>query len=93
MLMMLENFFADDKLELATLINSYIDFKSLDEIYQVFPFNRYMFQVAQNKGFELRKTTRWFDEIIQNLVDMDKKSKENKMDTEEPNEGNTPMNS
>ena len=81
---MLENFFADDKLELATLINSYIDFKSLNEIYHVFPFNKYMFLEAQNKGFELSKTTRWFDEINQNLVDMDKKGKENEMDTVAP---------
>lgn len=84
MLMMLENLFADDKLELATLINSYIDFKSLNEIYHVFPFNKYMFLEAQNKGFELSKTTRWFDEINQNLVDMDKKGKENEMDTVAP---------
>ena len=43
-----------------------------------------MFLEAQNKGFELSKTTRWFDEINQNLVDMDKKGKENEMDTVAP---------
>ena len=72
MLMRLENFFADDKLKLATLINSYIDFKSRDEINQVFPFNKFLFQEAKKKGYELKKT-KWFDEVYQNLVAMDKK--------------------
>lgn len=73
-LMRFENYFADDKLKLATLINSYIDFKSRDEINQVFPFNKFLFQEAKKKGYELKKT-RWFDEVFQNLVDMDKNRK------------------
>jgi hypothetical protein len=72
--LLMENFFADDKLKLATLINSYIDYKSQTELNQVFPFNKFLFQEAKKKGYELKKT-RWFDEVYQNLVDMDKNRK------------------
>lgn len=71
-LMRLENFFADDKLRLATLINSYIDYKNQKDLNQVFPFNKFLFQEARKKGYELKKT-RWFDEIYKNLVTLDKK--------------------
>ena len=72
LLMMLENYFADDKLKLATLINSYIDYKSQTELNQVFPFNKFLFQEAKKKGYEMKKT-KWFDEVYQNLVALDKK--------------------
>lgn len=71
LLMMLENFFADDKLKLANLINSYMEFKKQKEQNQVFPFNKYLFQEARKKGYELKKT-RWFDEVYQNLITLDK---------------------
>ena len=71
-LMRLENFFADDKLRLATLINSYIDYKNQGELNQVFPFNKFLFQEVRKKGYEGKKT-RWFDEVYQNLVALDKK--------------------
>ncbi|MBR4391451.1 MAG: hypothetical protein IKT08_05040 [Bacteroidales bacterium] len=79
LLMRLEDFFADDKLKLATLINSYIDYKSQTELNQVYPFNKFLFQEARKKGYELKKT-KWFDEIYQNMVDMDKKVKKNEKD-------------
>lgn len=75
LLMRLEDFFADDKLKLATLINSYIDYKSQTELNQVFPFNKFLFQEARKKGYKLKKT-KWFDEIYKNLVDMDTKRKD-----------------
>lgn len=71
-LMRFEDFFADDKLKLATLINSYIDYKGQAELNQVFPFNKFLFQEAQKKGYEMKKT-KWFDEVYQNLVTLDKK--------------------
>lgn len=71
-LMRLENFFADEKLDLAYLINSYIDYKYEAELNQVFPFNKFIFQEARKKGYELKKT-RWFDEVYENLKEMDKK--------------------
>ncbi|MBR2958550.1 MAG: hypothetical protein IKC19_02855, partial [Bacteroidales bacterium] len=71
LLMMLENFFADDKLKLANLINSYMEFKKQKEQNQIFPFNKYLFQEARKKGYELKKT-RWFDEVYQNLITLDK---------------------
>lgn len=70
-LMKLENFFADDKLKLASLINEYIDYKKSSELNQVFPFNKFLFQKALNKGYDMKKT-KWFDEIYHNLVIMDK---------------------
>ena len=71
-LMRLENFFAAEKLDLAYLINSYIEYKEEFELNQVFPFNKYIFQEARKVGYELKKT-RWFDEVFENLTIMDKK--------------------
>ena len=65
-LMRLENFFANDKLKLATLINAYIDYKKMSELNQVFPFNKFLFQEARKKGYKLKKT-KWFDDICQQL--------------------------
>ena len=70
-LMRLENFFADGKLDLAYLINGYIDYKEQAELNQVFPFNKFLFQEAKTAGYELKKT-RWFDEVYENLKKMDK---------------------
>lgn len=72
LLMMLEDFFTDDKLKLSSLINSYIDYKDQSELNQVYPFNKFLFQEAVKKGYELKKT-KWFDEVYQRLVAMDKK--------------------
>jgi len=71
-LMGLENFFANEKLNLANLINSYIEYKEEFELNQVFPFNKYIFQESRKVGYELKKT-RWFDEVFENLTIMDKK--------------------
>lgn len=68
--MRLENFFADSKLDLAFLINSYIDYKEQAELNKVFPFNKYLFQEARKKGYELKKT-RWFDEVYENMKRLD----------------------
>lgn len=73
-LMRLENFFASDKLKLATLINSYIDYKSQAELNQVFPFNKFLFQEARKRGYEMKKT-KWFDEVYRSLVELDKVEK------------------
>ena len=71
-LMRLENFFADEKLDLAYLINSYIEYKDEAELNQVFPFNKFIFQEARKVGYEMKKT-RWFDEVFENLKAMDRK--------------------
>lgn len=44
--MRLENFFANDKLKLATLINAYIDYKKMSELNQVFPFNKFLIDTS-----------------------------------------------
>lgn len=66
-LMRLEDFFANDKLKLATLINAYVEYKNLSELNKVFPFNKFLFQEAKKKGYELRKT-KWFNDVFANLV-------------------------
>lgn len=70
-LMRLENFFSDDKLKLANIINDYIDYKNRAELNQVFPFNKFLFQEARKKGYKMERT-RWFDEVYQSLKTMDK---------------------
>lgn len=74
-LMRLENFFADGKLDLAYLINSYIDYKEQSELNQVFPFNKFLFQEAKRVGYDLKKT-RWFDEVYERLRVMDKEERD-----------------
>lgn len=71
-LMRLENFLADEKLDLAYLINSYIEYKDEAELNQVFPFNKFIFQEARRVGYEMKKT-RWFDEVFENLKALDRK--------------------
>ncbi|MCR5645804.1 MAG: hypothetical protein K6F96_05390 [Bacteroidales bacterium] len=66
MFLRLENFFSDDELKLATLINGFIDYKRQSELNQLYPFNKFLFQEARKKGYELKKT-RWFDEVYQSL--------------------------
>lgn len=70
-LMRLENFFSDDKLKLANIINDYIDYKNRAELNQVFPFNKFLFQEAREKGYKMERS-RWFDEVYQSLKTMDK---------------------
>ena len=71
-LMRLENFFVAEKLDLAYLINSYIEYKEEFELNQVFPFNKYIFQEARKVGYELKKI-RGFDEVFENLEMLDRK--------------------
>ena len=66
------SFFAAEKLDLAYLINSYIEYKEEFELNQVLPFNKYIFQEARKVGYELKKT-RWFDEVFENLEMLDRK--------------------
>ncbi len=67
-------FFADGKLDLAYLINSYIDYKEQAELNQVFPFNKFLFQEARKIGYEMKKT-RWFDEVYEKMKDLEKEEK------------------
>lgn len=66
------SFFAAEKLDLAYLINSYIEYKEEFELNQVLPFNKYIFQEARKVGDELKKI-RWFDEVFENLEMLDRK--------------------
>lgn len=66
------SFFAAEKLDLAHLINSYIEYKEEFELNQVLPFNKYIIQEAIKVGYELKKI-RWFDEVFENLEMLDGK--------------------
>lgn len=52
---------------LLTLINAYVEYKNLSELNKVFPFNKFLFQEAKKKGYELRKT-KWFNDVFASLV-------------------------
>ena len=65
-LMRLEDFFASEKLKLAMMIDAYLEYKTQSELNQVFPFNKFLFQEARKKGYDLRKT-KWFDEVFMKL--------------------------
>jgi hypothetical protein len=71
-LMRLENFFADKKLDLAYLINRYIQYNEESELNQVLPFNKYIFREARKAGYESKKT-RWFDKVLEDLKIMDRR--------------------
>lgn len=66
------SFFAAEKLDLAYLINSYIEYKEEFELNQVLPINKYIFQEVRKVGYELKKI-RWFDEVFENLEMLDRK--------------------
>lgn len=66
------SFFAAEKLDLAYLTNSYIEYKEEFELNQVLPFNKYIFQEARKVGYELKKI-RWFDKVFENLEMLDRK--------------------
>lgn len=49
--MRLESFFANDRLKLVAVINSYLDYKNREELNSVFPFNKFLFLEARKKGY------------------------------------------
>ena len=64
LLMMLENWFVNGKIELDKVLNEYLAFKESKEQLKTVPFNKYLFQYALKKGFD-----QTFTETIKNTFD------------------------
>lgn len=71
LLMKLENFFVDGKIELDKVINEFLAYKESKEQLKTVPFNKYLFQYARKKGFDM-KLTRTFRQTFVELVEMEK---------------------
>lgn len=67
LLMKLENFFLNGRIELDKVVNEYIAYKDSKEILNTVPFNKYLFQYARKKGFDMKFTGTFketFDELL-----------------------------
>ena len=54
LLMKLENYFRNGKVELDKVVNEYLAFKESKETLHTVPFNKYLFQYARGKGFDMK---------------------------------------
>ena len=70
LLMKLENLFVDGKIELDKVVNEYLAYKNSKEILNTVPFNKYLFQHARRKGFDM-KFTGTFKETFNELMRME----------------------
>ena len=71
LLMKLENFFRNGKIELDKVLNEYFAFKEIRETLHTVPFNKYLFQYACGKGFDM-KFTQTFKETFSELLRMER---------------------
>lgn len=75
LLMKLENFFRNDKIELDKVVNEYFAFKESKETLHTVPFNKYLFQYARGKGFDM-KFSQTFKETFNELLRMEREAME-----------------
>ena len=71
LLMKLENCFQNGKIDLDKVVNDYLAFKESKETLHTVPFNKYMFQYARGKGFDM-KFTQTFKETFNELLSMER---------------------
>lgn len=67
LLMKLENYFRNGKIEMDKVVNEWLAYKSSKEILNTVPFNKYLFQYARRKGFDMKFTGTFketFDELL-----------------------------
>lgn len=67
LLMKLENFFVKGKIDIDKVLNEYLAFKDSKEQLNTVPFNKYLFQHARKKGFDMKFTGTFketFDELL-----------------------------
>lgn len=69
--MKLENYFLNGKIELDKVVNEFLAFKESKEQLKTFPFNKYLFQYARKKGFDM-KFTRTFKNTFDELLKMER---------------------
>ena len=78
LLMKLENLFVNGKIELDKVVNEYLAYKDSKEILNTVPFNKYLFQYARRKGFDVKFTgtfKKTFDELLKMEQEMTHKIK------------------
>ena len=73
LLMKLENFFRNGKIELDKVLNEYLAFKESKETLHTVPFNKYLFQYARGKGFDM-KFTQTFKDTFNELLRMEREN-------------------
>lgn len=71
LLMKLENFFVNGKIELDKVVNEFLAYKESKEQLKTVPFNKYLFQYARKKGFDM-KFTRTFKQTFDELLEMER---------------------
>ena len=71
LLMKLENYFRNGKIDLDKVVNEYLAFKESKEILNTVPFNKYLFQYARGKGFDM-KFTKTFKDTFNELLRMER---------------------
>lgn len=73
LLMKLENYFRNGKIDLDKVMNEYLAFKESKEILNTVPFNKYLFQYARGKGFDM-KFTQTFKDTFNELLRMEREA-------------------
>lgn len=71
LLMKLENYFLNGKIELDKVVNEFLAYKESKEQLKTVPFNKYLFQYARKKGFDM-KFTKTFKETFDELLEMER---------------------
>lgn len=73
LLMKLENYFRNGKVELDKVVNEYLAFKESKETLHTVPFNKYLFQYARGKGFDM-KFTQTFKDTFNELLRIEREA-------------------
>lgn len=73
LLMKLENYFRNGKIDLDKVVNEYLAFKESKEILNAVPFNKFLFQYARGKGFDM-KFTKTFKDTFNELLRMEREA-------------------
>ena len=71
LLMKLENYFRNGKIDLDKVVNEYLAFKESKDILNTVPFNKFLFQYARGKGFDM-KFTKTFKDTFNELLRMER---------------------
>lgn len=73
LLMKLENYFRNGKIDLDKVVNEYLAFKESKDILNTVPFNKFLFQYARGKGFDM-KFTQTFKDTFNELLRMEREA-------------------
>ena len=71
LLMKLENYFRNGKIDLDKVVNEYLAFKESKDILNTVPFNKFLFQYARGKGFDM-EFTKTFKDTFNELLRMER---------------------